>query len=40
MLHRIQVENDLIDKDEVVGLLEELDWKNSDHTGWPSLSWP
>ena len=40
MLHRIQVENDLIDKDEVLGLLEELDWKNSDHTGWPSLSWP
>tara|TARA_Y100001970_G_C14172665_1_gene825047 strand:- start:553 stop:1782 length:1230 start_codon:yes stop_codon:yes gene_type:complete len=40
MLHRIQVENDLFDKDEVLGLLEELDWKNSDYTGWPSLSWP
>ena len=40
MLHRIQVERDLNDKDEVIGVLEEVDWKQSDDEKWPTLGWP
>ena len=40
MLHRIQVERDLNDKDEVLGLLEEVDWKESDDESWPTIGWP
>ena len=40
MLHRIQVEQDLSDKDEVLALLEEIDWNDSEHTSWPALGWP
>ncbi len=40
MLHRIQVERDLNDKDEIIGVLEEVDWKQSDDEKWPTLGWP
>ena len=40
MLHRIQVERDLNDSDEVLALLEELDWMESEHENWPALGWP
>ena len=40
MLHRIQVERDLNDSDEVLALLEELDWMESEHENWPVLGWP
>tara|TARA_B100000029_G_scaffold446004_1_gene466880 strand:+ start:6046 stop:7275 length:1230 start_codon:yes stop_codon:yes gene_type:complete len=40
MLHRIQVERDISDKDQVLALLEELDWKESEYQNWPTLSWP
>ena len=39
-LHRIQVERDLSSEEEVVGLLAEFDWKNSDFEEWRGLSWP
>ena len=39
-LHRIQVERDLSSEEEVVGLLAELDWKNSNFEEWRGLSWP
>ena len=39
-LHRIQVERDLASKEEVVELLAEFDWKNSDFEEWQGLSWP
>ena len=39
-LHRIQVERDLSSEEEVVGLLAEFDWKNSDFEEWQGLSWP
>ena len=39
-LHRVQVERDLSSDDEVLSLLRELDWNDSDHDEWPALSWP
>ena len=39
-LHRIQVERDLSSEEEVVGLLTEFDWKNSNFEEWRGLSWP
>ena len=39
-LHRVQVERDLSSDDEVLSLLRELDWNDSDHEEWPALSWP
>ena len=39
-LHRVQVERDLSSGDEVLSLLGELDWNDSDHEEWPALSWP
>ena len=39
-LHRIQVERDLSSEEEVVELLAEFDWRNSDFEEWQGLSWP
>ena len=39
-LHRIQVERNLSSEEEVVELLTEFDWKNSDFEEWQGLSWP
>ena len=39
-LHRIQVERDLSSEEEVVGLLAEFDWENSNFEEWRGLSWP
>ena len=39
-LHRIQVDRDLSSEEEVVELLAEFDWKNSDFEEWQGLSWP
>lgn len=39
-LHRMQVERDLSSSDDVLSLLEELDWVDSEHEEWPALSWP
>jgi len=40
LLHRIQVERDLSTSDEVLSVLDELDWRDSDYEGWPALGWP
>ena len=39
-LHRIQVERDLSTSGEVLLVLDELDWRDSDYESWPALSWP
>ena len=39
-LHRIQIERDLSSEDEVLSVLDELDWRGSDYEEWPALSWP
>jgi len=36
----VQIERDLSSGDEVLSLLGELDWNDSDHEEWPALSWP
>ena len=40
LLHRIQVERDLPTAERVLSLLDELDWRDSDHEEWTALSWP
>ena len=40
LLHRIQVERDLSTSDEVLSVLDELDWRDSDYESWPALGWP
>lgn len=40
LLHRIQVERDLSTSGEVLSVLDELDWRDSDYEGWPALGWP
>ena len=39
-LHRRQIEDNLATADEVLNLLETIDWENEDPEKWPSLSWP
>ncbi len=39
-LHIIQIERDLSSEAEVLSVLDELDWRDSDYEGWPALSWP
>ena len=39
-LHRIQIERDLSSEDEVLSVLDELDWRGSNYEEWPALSWP
>ena len=39
-LHRIQIERDLSSEDEVLSVLDELDWRGSDYEEWSALSWP
>ena len=39
-LHRKQIEMDLGDIQDVLELLNEIDWQNSDPEEWSALSWP
>lgn len=39
-LHRIQIEEDISQTDEVLSRLRGINWENSDHEMWPILSWP
>ena len=39
-LYRQQIEKNLTNKEEVLELLEDIDWKNEDYKTWPILSWP
>jgi len=39
-LHRIQIEDDISDSDEVLSRLGSMDWEASDPETWPILSWP
>nr|AIF18355.1 tRNA (cca) [uncultured marine thaumarchaeote KM3_82_D05] len=40
LLHRIQVERDLSTSGEVLSVLDEMDWRDSDYESWPALGWP
>ena len=39
-LHRIQIEEDICEAEEVLSRLEEIDWEDSGLEDWPILSWP
>ena len=39
-LHRLQVEKDLADTEEVLLELDAIDWSGEDHLCWPELAWP
>ena len=39
-LFSIQIEQDLDNPDEVLALLDVLDWKNTDPESWPDSNWP
>ena len=39
-LHRRQIEEDLISPDDVISLLDGIEWAESDPDQWPILSWP
>jgi tRNA nucleotidyltransferase/poly(A) polymerase len=39
-LYRVQIEQDLASTDEVLALLEVLDWVATDPESWPQMSWP
>ena len=39
-LHRRQIENDLATAEEVLELLDSIDWREDEPENWPTLSWP
>ena len=39
-LYRQQIEKNLTNKEEILELLDGIDWKNEDYKTWPILSWP
>ena len=39
-LYRRQVEDDLTTFDEVIGLLDNFNWENSEPTDWGKMEWP
>jgi hypothetical protein len=39
-LHRIQVVDDIDNRESLISLLDELDWEESDYEEWPILTWP
>ena len=39
-LHRMQIELDLDDTEEILGLLDIIDWQNGDAESWPGPEWP
>ena len=40
LLHRILVERDLSEQNDVLALLDELEWNDSEHEDWAALKWP
>ena len=39
-LHRMQIERELSNSSEVLGLISEIDWENEDPSSWPKMTWP
>ena len=39
-LYRIQIDQNLANVDEVLALLDILEWKVSNPEDWPEVSWP
>ena len=39
-LHRRQIEDDLATSEDVLSLLESIDWQEGEPESWPALAWP
>jgi len=39
-LFRLQIDQDLSSEDEVLSLLDILEWQTSNPEDWPEVSWP
>lgn len=39
-LHRIQVEEDIEDRESMISMMDEIHWDDSSFEEWPVLSWP
>ncbi len=39
-LHRRQIEENLSEVDEVISMLDTLDWESEEPESWPALAWP
>jgi len=39
-LHRIQVEEDIEDRESLISMMDEIHWDDSSFEDWPVLSWP
>ena len=39
-LHRRQIEDNLGSADEVLSLIETIDWQSGEPDTWPALAWP
>ena len=39
-LHRRQIEDDLVTAEDVLSLLESIDWQEGEPESWPALAWP
>ena len=39
-LHRIQIEEDISEKAQVIGRLDQMDWEEGEPESWPFLAWP
>jgi tRNA nucleotidyltransferase (CCA-adding enzyme) len=38
-LHKLQIERDLIDLEQVLDILATISWDNGDHLDWPRIEW-
>ncbi len=39
-LHRIQVENDIENRESLIAMMDEIPWEEAEFEDWPVLSWP
>ena len=39
-LHRIQVEEDIENRESLIAMVDEIGWEGSEFEDWPVLSWP
>ncbi len=39
-LHRIQIEEDISEKAQLIGRLDQMDWEEGEPESWPFLAWP
>ena len=38
-LHKLQIERDLVDLEQILDILVTINWKHGDYNQWPRLEW-